>query len=112
MMDLVEKGILTFLGAWLLLHEKAHEVIVDLIEKGKAAPEEGKYFIEDLSKRVDEEKEELKKKISECAHIALKEAGFATDGDVKMLTRRLNDLEKRLKSLEKGIGKEPRKSKM
>lgn len=110
MKEFVEKGILTTLGFWLLIHEKADEIIRDLIEKGKIAPEEGKHFLEELSKRVDDEKESLKGKFSSSIQSMASEAGLATQKDLNQLTARLKEIEKRLANLEgkKTTSKKPK----
>lgn len=100
MKDLIEKGILTTLGFWLLVHEEADKVIRDMIERGKIAPEEGKHFLDELSKRVDEEKETMKGKFSSSVESTLSQAGLATKEDLSKLAVRLEKLEGRLDKLE------------
>jgi polyhydroxyalkanoate synthesis regulator phasin len=100
MKDMIEKGILTTLGFWLLVHEKADEIIKEMIEKGKIAPEEGKHFLDELSQRVDDEKEVLKKKFSSTAETTLSQAGLATKKDLDQLAARLKKIETRLDALE------------
>lgn len=100
MKDMIEKGILTTLGFWLLVHEKADEIIKDMIEKGKIAPEEGKHFLDELSQRVDGEKEVLRKKFSSATTSTLSQAGLATKKDLDQLASRLKKIEARLDTLE------------
>lgn len=65
MSDGAEKGLMSFLGMWLLFHEVADEWIKKLIENGKSAPEDQRRFIEDLARKVDSEKEELREILGE-----------------------------------------------
>lgn len=60
-----ERGILTTLGIWLLVHEKADELIKDMIARGKMTPEQGRRLIDDLSVKVDEEKDALSRRLDE-----------------------------------------------
>ncbi len=60
MTDAVQRGLVTFLSAWLLLHESAHEVIEDFVEKGTLQSGEGDGFMRDLSRQVAEERDHLK----------------------------------------------------
>ncbi len=99
--DLLEKGLLFTLGAWLYLHEKADEVIKDLIEKGKVAPEEGRKFLDEFSVRVEKEKEEIKETIADLLQASFKDFGFLTKKDIVELVNRLEKLENKVAHLEK-----------
>ena len=98
--DMLEKSFLATLGFWLLIHEKADDVIRDLVKKGKMAPEEGKHFWEELSSKVDDEKEELKEKIKGSAHSAIKEAGGVTKDELEKLNLKMAELEGRITVIE------------
>lgn len=98
--EVVEKGVLTTLAAWLLIHEKADEMIKDMIERGKKAPEGSKKFLEELSWKVDEEKEGLKKRLGENVEKTLRESGCATGRDIEEIKLRLEELEGRISVLE------------
>lgn len=98
--DLLEKGVLATLGFWLLVHEKADDVIRDMIKKGKMAPEEGKHFLEELSGKVDDEKEEIKKRIGSSVRSAIKEAGGVTKEEIEKLELKMSELEGRISVLE------------
>ncbi|MBI4743751.1 MAG: hypothetical protein HY776_02855 [Actinobacteria bacterium] len=69
--DIIEKSILTTVGIGLLAFEKVDALIKEMVDKGKIMPEEGKQFLEDFTKQVDQEKEELKSKIDDTVHSAL-----------------------------------------
>jgi polyhydroxyalkanoate synthesis regulator phasin len=100
----LEKGFLASLGFWLLLHEKADEIIRDLIRKGKMAPEEGRKFLDELAKKAEEEKEAIKERIGEITQTTFKEFGFVTKEEYESLL-------KRIEKLEKEVGVKTRRSK-
>lgn len=102
MKDLVEKGLVTTLGSWLLIHEVADDFIREMIAKGKAEASDKRRMLEELSVRVDEEKEEIRKRIGQMLSQVMNEAGAVTPGDLEKVEKRLADLERRLKVLEKG----------
>ncbi|MEW6189214.1 MAG: hypothetical protein AB1466_03760 [Actinomycetota bacterium] len=98
--DLLERSFLVALGLLLLVHERADEFIKDLISKGKISPEEGKQYMEDLSKRVNVRKEQLEKLVIDSLRSALKKAGMATESDFEKLDFNLRELENRIVVLE------------
>lgn len=100
MMDLVEKGFYTTLGAWLLVHEKADEIMREMIAKGKEAPEGSRRVIDEMSKRVDDEKEEIKQVFAEGVSSALRDTGVATKEQLEELSSRLDEIDDRLAVVE------------
>ena len=110
MRKVLEKGFLASLGFWLLLHEKADEIIRDLIEKGKMAPEEGRKFLDELAKRAEEEKEAIKERMGDIAQTTFKDFGFVTREEYETLLKRIEELEKKLEE-KKGKSKKTTRSK-
>ncbi|RJQ56319.1 MAG: hypothetical protein C4521_00650 [Actinobacteria bacterium] len=100
MKDMAEKGLYTMLGAWLLIHEKADEIMKEMVAKGKEAPEGGRSVVDEMSKRVDEEKEELKGWIAQNMSSAMREAGMATKEDIDDIRARMDEIESRLAVVE------------
>jgi polyhydroxyalkanoate synthesis regulator phasin len=101
MKDLLEKGIAATLGFWLLLHEKADDIIKEMIEQGKIAPEEGRKFLDELSVRVEKEKNSLKGKMKSYSQIRISELGFVTKSEFEKLSARVDSLEKKGKKVRK-----------
>ncbi len=110
MKEVLEKSFYASLGAWLYLHEKADEIIKDLIAKGKMAPEEGKTFLNEVSKRVEDEKEIIKEKFSNSMDYVFEETGLATKKDLNELKDDLKKLDKRLNRIEKSKSKSKKRS--
>jgi len=100
MQDLIEKGFYTTLGAWLLVHEKADEIMKDMVAKGREAPEGSKHMIDEMSRRVDDEKEEVKAWFSDAVAMALRDSGVATKEHIDALSSRIDEIEGRLAVVE------------
>ncbi len=100
MNDFIEKGLYTTLGAWLLIHEKADEIMKDMVAKGKEAPEGARSAMDEMSKRVDEEKEQIKSWIAENSTTAMAEAGLVTQKQLDEIAARLDEIESRLAVVE------------
>lgn len=92
MKKIFEKGLYASLGFWLLIHEKADELIREMIKKGEMAPEQGRKFLDELSSRVNEEKEALKDRVEELIQASLKDV-FATKKEFEELQKRVEALE-------------------
>jgi polyhydroxyalkanoate synthesis regulator phasin len=96
MKKLLEKGLLTSMGLLLLLHEKADEIIRDLVEKGRMAPEEGRRFLDELAIRIDREKEAIREEFGLRSKAVLREMGLVTRDDWEKLLKRIDKLEKKV----------------
>lgn len=90
-----------FLGLGLLsvTREKAEKVIKEMVEKGDISTEEGSGFVEELIKRGEEAKEEIKKVIKDeveakCNH---REQSQVSREEFEALQQRVNDMEMRLR---------------
>ncbi len=93
MKNLFEKGLYASLGFWLLIHEKADELIREMIKKGEMAPEQGRKFLDELSARVNQEKESLKDRVVDLVQTSLKDV-FVTREEFDRLLKKVSDLEK------------------
>lgn len=101
MKKLLEKGLLTSLGLWLLLHEKADEIIRDLVEKGRMAPGEGRRFLDELALRIDKEKEVIREEFGTRSKAVLREMGLVTRDEWENLLKRVDELEKKVTSFKR-----------
>ena len=100
MRDLLEKGFFAGVGALMYLEEKADEVVGEMIDKGRMAPEEGRRFIEDLDRRLREEFPKAGKRVDESMKNALRDAGFVTKDEIHAISETLTEISARLKSIE------------
>lgn len=98
-----EKGSLTFLGAWLLLHEKADDWIRDALRRANETPSELRNEYHRLLLAVEREKEALKGLLSQAARNELRELGFLHREDVGAVLEEVRDLRSRLAGLEEKL---------
>lgn len=96
--DVVKKGFLTLLGAWLLVHEKADDLIRASIAKSSDKSDANRDFIDELTVRADEEKENLNRRLRDSLAEAI---GAPSRSEIEEIGKRLAEIEERLSNLEK-----------
>ncbi len=102
--DALKKGIMSLLGTWLLVHEKADDLIRAAIAKSSDKSPANRDFVDELTVGINEEKESLKKRLEDT----LAEAISAPDrSEIEAIEKRLAAMEERLSCLEKELGKKP-----
>ncbi len=96
MLELIEKAILTGLGAVSLSQKKAEELMTELKEKYKLSEEEGKAFLDKVQGFAKEGRE----KVAEAAEAEVKRVmervGVVPREDYDQLLKRVEALERRL----------------
>ncbi len=96
MLEIVEKAILTGLGAVALSQKKAEELMNEMKEKYKLSEEEGKAFLDRLQGFAKEGRE----KVAEAAEAEVKKVmervGVVPRDDYDQLLKRVVALERRL----------------
>lgn len=96
MLELIEKAILTGLGAVSLSQKKAEELMSELKEKYKLSEEEGKAFLDKVQGFAKEGRE----KVAEAAEAEVKRVmervGVVPREDYDQLLKRVEALERRL----------------
>jgi polyhydroxyalkanoate synthesis regulator phasin len=96
MFELIEKAVLTGLGALSLTQKKAEEIITELKEKYKMSEEEGKAFLDKLQGMAKEGRE----RVAEIADAEVKKVvdrvGLVPREEFDRLLKRVEELEKRL----------------
>src|SRR6056297_1956079 len=97
MLEIVEKTLLTGLGAAALTQKKAEELADDLKERLNLSEEEGKNLLEKLRNAAQENQKKLEKLAQEEVAKACERTGVATIEDLKKLQDRVAKLEKQLK---------------
>lgn len=98
MFDLIKKTMFTGLGLAFLTKEKIAELSKEVIEKGKLSEKEGKEFVDELSRKAEDARKEVRGQIEKAVKDTLKTLNLATRDD-------LVKLEKQIKQLKKGIEK-------
>ncbi|RMD63516.1 polyhydroxyalkanoate synthesis regulator [Candidatus Parcubacteria bacterium] len=92
MRTLIERGVLAGLGLLSMTHEKAHQIVDELVKKGEVRREEVESFIEDLVRRGEEERQAMRKLVREEVSGVVGELGLATKGDIQALKEEIRKL--------------------
>ena len=97
MSNLLEKTLLTALGAATLSQKKAEELIQELKHKFNVSEEEGKAFLDKLQDMARQNQEKLEKLAHEEVSKACGRLGVVTHEEFDKLKKKVAMLEKKLK---------------
>lgn len=97
MTNLLEKTMLTALGAATLSQKKAEEFIQDLKQKFNVSEEEGKALLNKLRETARENQEKLEKRANDEVKKACDRLGVVTQDEFDKLKKKVAQLEKRIK---------------
>ncbi len=97
-MDIIKKALLTGIGLALRTKDELEELAKDYINQGDLSENEGKKFLDDLTKRYDDANEKLKEKIETSVKKVLDKADVATKDEI-------NELKSEIALLKDGIKK-------
>ena len=96
MLDLLEKTIMTAIGAAAITQKKAEELVLELKDKYKLSEDEGKLAIE----RIKEIARESRDKVQEMAETEVRKVverlGLVSRDEYERLDKRIQELEARL----------------
>ena len=100
MLELIEKAVLTGIGALSITQKKGEEFLGELKEKYKISEEEGKAFIDRLQSMAKETRE----KLAEAAEVEVRKTveriGLVPKDEFDKLKQRLDELEKKVSDQE------------
>jgi len=97
MLELLEKAMLTGLGAAAITQKKAEELVKELKEKYKLSEEEGKAFLEKMQNMAKEGREKLQETAEVEVKKALDRMGLVSKADFDKLLKRVEELETKVK---------------
>jgi len=97
MIDLIKKTMYAGLGLAFMTKEKIEELSKEVIEKGKLSEKEGKEFINELLKKSEDARKEVKGQIERVVKDILKKMNLATRDDLLKLKKQLKKLEQAIK---------------
>ena len=97
MQNLIKKTILAGLGVLSLSHEKAEEIVKDLIKRGEVAETEEAKFVKDLTKQAEKNRVEIETKIKKMVEKTLTKLDIPTRKELNELKEKVNKLTKQLK---------------
>ena len=96
MMDLLKKTLAFGMGAAALSAEKLKQFADDMVARGEMTSEEAGKFVDDVSKRADDEKRTVQEWVREQMSKMLQQVGAAESARVEALEQRIAALEERL----------------
>jgi polyhydroxyalkanoate synthesis regulator phasin len=96
MFELLEKAVLTGLGALSLTQKKAEEILAELKEKYKLSEEEGKAFLDKVQGMAKEGRERIAEIADAEVKKVIERVGLVPREEFDRLQKRLEELEKRL----------------
>jgi polyhydroxyalkanoate synthesis regulator phasin len=97
MIELLEKSILTAVGAMTLTQKKAEELMKEMRDKLNISEEEGKAFLKKIQEAAAQNQSKLQEQAREEVRKACERMGVITADEFDKLTKRVALLEKKLK---------------
>ncbi len=97
MIELLEKTMLTAVGAMTLTQKKAEELMQELREKLNISEEEGKAFLEKIQEAATKNQEKLQEQAREEDKKACDRMGVITADEFGKLKKKVATLERKLK---------------
>ena len=97
MIELLEKTLLTAVGAMTLTQKKAEELLHELREKMNISEEEGKAFLKKIQEAAVQSQEKLQGQAHEEVKKACERMGVVTADEFDKLKKKVARLEKKLK---------------
>ncbi len=95
--DIIKKALLTGIGLALRTKDELEDLAKDYINQGDLSENEGKKFLDDLTKRYDDAKEKLEEKIETSVKKILDKADIATKEEVNELKSEITLLKDSIK---------------
>jgi polyhydroxyalkanoate synthesis regulator phasin len=97
MIELLEKSLLTAVGAMTLTQKKAEELLQEMREKLNVSEDEGKAFLQKLQEAAAQNQAKLQDQAREEVKKACERMGVVTAGEFDKLKKKVAQLEKKLK---------------
>ena len=101
MLEDIRKGLLAGFGAVFLTKEKIEEVTRKLVAEARLSQEAGERLRNELLATGDQQWKELEKTVSGAIRRTAESLHVASHGEVQELSSRVDDMERRLRVLEK-----------
>jgi polyhydroxyalkanoate synthesis regulator phasin len=93
MVDMLKKSVFATIGIALMTREKAEEIGKKVASEAKLSESEGKQFVDELLKRVDETRHSLEKTVAHYVETALKKVNIVSRKEFEELDTRIRKLE-------------------
>ncbi|MBW6509920.1 MAG: phasin family protein [Desulfuromonadales bacterium] len=100
MFEIIEKTLLTGLGALSMSQKKAEELVCELKERLNLSEEEGKKLLDKLQQTAKDNQSKLESVAQDEVKKAFERLGIVTEEEFNTLKKKVDALEKKLKTLE------------
>jgi poly(hydroxyalkanoate) granule-associated protein len=100
-MDVLRTPILASVGAFSIAEEGIENFVRELVERGEASEKEGKKIVSDFRRRTRRNRKDLESNVDERIEKALKSFRLPTKKDVEDLSRKIDQLERKVARLPK-----------
>lgn len=97
MIELLEKTLLTAVGAMTLTQKKAEELLQELRDKLNISEEEGKEFLKKIQDAVTQSQEKMQEQARDEVKKTCERMGVVTAAEFDKLKKKVAQLEKKLK---------------
>jgi len=97
MIELIEKTLMTAIGAVSLSQKKAEELLDELKQRFNVTEEEGKAFLDRLEKSAKENQKKLEERAQDEVRKASERLGLVSHDEFEKLRKKVAQLEKKLK---------------
>ncbi|MDO3379204.1 phasin family protein [Geoalkalibacter halelectricus] len=101
MFELLEKMMLTGVGAMSMTQKKAEEMLGEMKERFNVSEEEGKAFLEKMRKNAEDTQKKLEEMAQEEIRRAAERVGVVTMDEFEKLQKKVQLLDRHVKELEK-----------
>ncbi|TYO98305.1 poly(hydroxyalkanoate) granule associated protein phasin [Geothermobacter ehrlichii] len=98
MFELIEKAMLTAMGAASLSQKKAEELLADMKERLNLSEDEGRALLQKLQETAKVNQAKLEELAQQEVEKACKRLGVVTADEFQKLRKKVSQLEKKLKS--------------
>jgi len=99
--EFLQKMVNAGLGFVALSEEKTKAFINELVKRGEISSKEGEGLLKNMLEKLETTGKDLESKVSELVKRYVTRESLCTKSDLEKLVQRLEDIEKRLKSIEK-----------
>jgi polyhydroxyalkanoate synthesis regulator phasin len=96
MIELLEKTLLTAVGAMTLTQKKAEELLQELREQLNVSEEEGKAFLQKIQDAAAENQKKLQEQAREEVKKSCERMGVVTSAEFDKLKKKVSQLEKKI----------------
>jgi polyhydroxyalkanoate synthesis regulator phasin len=100
MFDLIKKAMFTGIGMAALTKEKIEEIAADFVQKGNLSENEGRKLVDEMMKKSEESKEEIKKQLDALVYATIEKMQLARTSQIDEISQALQILKEKIESVE------------